>query len=165
MPSKDVTPEFYLIGLDTTQYWDVEIIAKAGRIVQVGISDRTQATHLCSLTPSAWVQMVTWFTTKQIEEDSETWWDIHLGCSQEEGEYYDYRGLWSTENPVFAEAKYLNDTPEEWQKRIESHDGDAEAAYEELVEEIIEYLQGNDCSGEVAEVLNLTFDYEEVGNE
>lgn len=162
MASQDTVPVFWVIGHEVTEFLSPETVKEVGRLVYMGLWDESEMTFICSLTPSGYVRF--WgdgfFTEKKISNKlwEELIWSPLDDC------YFDYRGLSQMRGKVLCP---YNITLEQWQKMIEEAEwaygeGDAlKYAYQELVDEALDYLGGNTMECEVAQAMNFKFDFEQ----
>ncbi len=161
--SKDklIVPKLWLVGFDETECWTPEVQAAAGKVIQYGVWDEHETTFPCSLTAVGFVHMGgLFFTQKRVSDDMD---DIIRRNLESGGDYYDYRWLDGRKDKVYL--KYLTPTRKEWVALLKEH-GSREAAYAEMIEKVLEHLQGNTMECEVASKMGIEFDYsDEVSDE
>lgn len=119
-----VRTDFRLVALDTTEYWSDEIKTAAGRIIEVFVVNANLHTHICSLSPSLWLDPVDFWTKNDIDDD--VWSDIQQWAS--DGDYY---GLDVLNNP---NVKMGSDN---------FYHPKSDELYQERVEEILEHCRCN----------------------
>ena len=163
--SKDklIVPKLWLVGFDETEYWDEEVQAAAGKVIEYGVWDEHEMTFNCSLAPDGFVHMGgLFFTQKWVSDDID---EIIRRNLEGGGDYYDYRWLDGRKDKVYL--KYLTPTRKEWVALLKEHDGEREAAYAEMIEKVLEHLRGNTMECELAAAMGIEFDYsdEDAENE
>lgn len=157
MASRETVPVFWVIGNEVTEFVSSELERRVGRTVYMGLWDETEVTYLCSLTPSGYVYYWTggFFTENGLSDaDYE-----ELMSATPENEYYDYQELVRLKGKVLCP---YNPTQAEWEEMVDDvHWGDVAAAYDDLVEHILDQLSGNTMECEVAQAMNFKFDFEQ----
>ena len=152
---KWATPRLWVVGIDETEYWLESIVKEAGRIMAVGLWDETEATYLCSITPSGYVYFIEHITEKRVSD--EMYGEILTAADDDD--YYDYGQL----ERMKVKIPYPNNpTKKEWKALVKEHEGDADAAYRELVDNALDYLRGNDVfSLDLGKLAGWKFGYAE----
>ena len=132
---REVLPDFYAVKLDETENWRDDIQEKAGKIWGVYFYDKAEVTHLASIQGSYYLywlyNMVE--NLEDFEEDELT--EIEL---QNGGVPMDDPNMYVDENTKFDEEYKVQWNEEELKEGIESEEN-----YNELVEKVQEYLNGN----------------------
>ena len=144
----DVLPELRLWVRDETHLYQEtdqgkELLARAGgKIEAVFIFDAALHVHCCELTPSFEMNYL-YSVTKASPDDDEAREALYSDLDEanletERVQYFHVRGI------DLDKCQILNAvTAEEWNKLVEEHDGDRDAAYEEWREKQIEYYNCN----------------------
>lgn len=156
MATRDVVPAFWVIGNEVTEFVSSELERRVGRTVYMGLWDETEVTYLRSLTPSGYVYYWTggFFTEKELSEA-----DYDTLREMPENEYHDYQELVRLKGKVLCP---YNPTQAEWEEMVDDvYWGDVAAAYEDLVEHILDQLSGNTMECEVAAAMGFKFDFEQ----
>ena len=137
-----VAPDFWIVGIDETQYWADDIKAKVDGIVTFYLYDANEITHLASFSGSYYLYPIV--TEPYVKE----------GLSEEEREQVEQDIMDNADNkPDYYDESYIDSMPAGHKKQYgdmgltaESRaDGDDnnKSSYDDGIESIIDHLVGN----------------------
>lgn len=133
---ENVSPDLWLIAVDDTGCFPEAYQKMAGKVATIYLVDASVHTHLCSLTPSLWLRFVDFATAKWLKD--EDYDKMREAYCDTDSDYFDVS--------VLQNKHKLNVT----KYHIEDFPGyDDLEEYDEWINDIVEYYQGNDHSGEV----------------
>lgn len=127
--------DIYLAAIETTDNWNETVVAKTGRIFEVMLVDKNLHTHICSFSPSLWLEFVDAFTEKTLDDD--TYNDV-MQWADDGGDYHNVGVL--TRNKTFKPADI----------DFEYEQGDSDD-YDEKWTELVEYYRCNSADIELYE--------------
>lgn len=155
----EIIPKFIELEMpDNMDYWDEEFVQQGkdliglSQINTIYVYDESRNVYLCELTPSYEMHAV----YCSVDYDREKF-GVFNELTLEQQSYIDeLEQSWRAANSSvdyfhcsdIDRAKYKKDplpqlSPEEWSLAISHKDGDIEKAYEELLDDVLESVNGN----------------------
>lgn len=130
---RTILPDLYVVKKDITDYWIEDIREKAGKIYGIYLVDKSQETHVASLQANYYLY---WLYNEvenyeNFNEDELVEIENYNGNNDDPNEYVSV-------NTKFDDEMKIDWAEEELEKALES-----EEDYNNLIEDVIEYLLGN----------------------
>ena len=136
-----IAPDFWIVGINETEYWADDIKDKVDAIVTYYLYDANEITHLASFQGSYYLRPITtepWIKEGVSEEEREKIFDDVQSNAGNEADYFDEHQI----DSIPAEhKKHIGD--EGLSRPKDGDDPASTAEYEEGIEAIMDHYRGN----------------------
>jgi hypothetical protein len=146
MSKERIKPNFYVVRIDETGYWDMSRLPGVKKVWGCYLVDKSRLTYCCCITPSYWLQWIAYDEEFEdyVEPDSKEWNEADWEVSQVVGEdgYYDCKYIDKAGAKIEVKPVLWGEV--DWFEG-EDYDYTTEEGYDAMLQEAYDSIREDGC--------------------